>query len=103
MSWTRVRHLPTFIFFVLFFILTIVQTRLVAQDSATGIMRGTVLDVTGSRIPRASIVVVNPATGARYAATSDAEGRFALELLPGDYSARVVAQGMSPQVTPQIH
>jgi hypothetical protein len=103
MSWTRVRHLPTFIFFVLFFILTIVQTRLVAQDSATGVMRGTVLDVTGSRIPRASIVVVNPATGARYAATSDAEGRFALELLPGDYSARVVAQGMSPQVTPQIH
>ncbi len=40
----------------------------------------------------------------RYSAASDAEGRFALDLLPpGDYSARVVAQGMSPQVTPQLH
>jgi len=77
---------------------------LAAQDSATGAIRGTVLDSTGSRIARASIVVVNTATGARYTATSDGEGRFALELLPpGDYSARVVAEGMSPQVTPQLH
>ncbi|SPF49505.1 conserved exported hypothetical protein [Candidatus Sulfotelmatobacter kueseliae] len=78
--------------------------RLGAQDSATGAIRGTVLDSSGSRIARASIVVVNTATGARYTATSDGEGRFALELLPpGDYSARVVAEGMSPQVTPQLH
>ena len=75
-----------------------------AQDSATGAIRGTVLDSTGSRIPQASIVVVNTATGMRYAATSDAEGSFTLDLLPpGDYSARAVAQGMSPQVTPQLH
>jgi len=78
--------------------------RLNAQDSATGAIRGTVLDSTGSRIPQASIVVVNTASGARYTATSDGEGRFALGLLPpGDYSARVVAEGMSPQVTPQLH
>ena len=78
--------------------------RLVAQDSATGAIRGTVLDSTGGRMAQASIVVVNTATGARYSAASDAEGRFALDLLPpGDYSARVVAQGMSPQVTPQLH
>ena len=58
----------------------------------------------GGRIAQASIVVVNTATGMRYTATSDAEGRFAFELLPpGDYSARVTAQGMSPQVTPQLH
>ena len=77
---------------------------LAAQDSATGAIRGTVLDATGSRIPQASIVVVNTATGARHAATSDAEGSFTLDLLPpGDYSARVTAQGMSPQVTPQLH
>jgi hypothetical protein len=78
--------------------------RLTAQDSATGAIRGTVLDATGSRIAQASIVVVNAATGARYTASSDGEGRFALELLPpGNYSARVVAEGMSPQVTPQLH
>jgi hypothetical protein len=75
-----------------------------SQDAATGALRGTVLDPTGSRIAQASIVAVNAATGARYSATSDAEGRFSLDLLPpGDYTARAVAQGMSPQVTPTLH
>ncbi len=77
---------------------------LAAQDSATGSVRGTVVDPTGARLTQASIVVVNAATGVRYTATSDSEGRFALELMPpGDYSARVEAPGMSPQVTPQLH
>jgi len=82
----------------------IMPPRLHSQDSATGSIRGAVLDSTGGRIPQASIVVINIATGTRYTATSDAEGRFGLDLLPpGDYSARAVAQGMSPQVTPQLH
>lgn len=85
------------------FVMVQLATSLSAQDSATGTVRGTVLDATGSRIPQASIVVVNTATGTRHTATSDAEGAFTLELSPGDYSARVVAQGMSPQVTPQLH
>ena len=47
---------------------------------------------------------MSSATGARYSTTSDAEGRFSLDLLPpGDYSARAAAPGMSPQVTPQLH
>ena len=75
-----------------------------AQDSSTGLIRGTVSDATGGRIPQALVVVVNTATSHRYTATSDAEGRFALDLLPpGDYSARVEAPGMSPQETPQLH
>ena len=88
---------------ILFVIMMPTPIRLMAQDSATGSIRGAVLDATGGRIPHASIVVVNTATGTRYTATSDAEGRFALEMPPGDYSARVTAQGMSPQVTPQLH
>jgi hypothetical protein len=76
---------------------------LLAQDSAIGSIRGTILDPTGARVPQASVVVVNAGTGVRSTATSDAEGHFALELLPGDYAARVEAQGMSPQVTPQLH
>jgi len=75
-----------------------------AQDAATGAIQGTVLDPSGSRIAQASIVAVNAATGVRFSTTSDAEGRFSIDLLPpGDYSARAVAQGMSPQVTPQLH
>src|ERR1700728_1081999 len=75
-----------------------------AQDAATGAIHGTVLDPAGAHIAQASIVVVNSATGTRYAAASAAEGRCVLDLLPpGDYSARAVAQGMSPQVTPPLH
>jgi hypothetical protein len=93
-----------FSFLIPLLLVTAGAFRLTAQDSATGAIRGTVLDATGSRIAQASIVVVNAATGARYTASSDGEGRFALELLPpGNYSARVVAEGMSPQITPQLH
>ena len=77
---------------------------LTAQDAATGAIHGTVVDLHNLRIPGASIVAVNTATGLRYLATSDTEGRFSIDLLPpGDYSARVVAKDMSPQVTPQLH
>jgi hypothetical protein len=78
--------------------------QLAGQDSATGSIRGTVVDPAGARVTQASIVVVNAGTGTQYMATSDSEGRFALELLPpGDYSARVEAEGMSPQVSPSLH
>jgi hypothetical protein len=75
-----------------------------SPQDATGSLRGTVLDASNSRIPQASITIVNTATAARYNAVSDALGNFALDLHPpGDYSARVVAEGMSPQITPQLH
>src|SRR5258708_852877 len=75
-----------------------------AQDAATGAIHGTVVDLHDLRIPGATIAVVNTATGARYSATSDAEGRFSIDLLPpADYSARAVAKAMSPHVTPHLH
>jgi hypothetical protein len=74
------------------------------QDSASGALRGTVVDASGSRVARASVVAVNVATSIRFFTASDAEGRFAIGLLPpGEYFARAVAEGMSPQVTPQLH
>jgi hypothetical protein len=89
---------------VIILILCLLLSPLAAQDAATGAIHGTVVDLHDLRIPGATIAVVNTATGTRYSASSDAEGRFALDLLPpGDYSARVVAQNMSPQITPQLH
>jgi hypothetical protein len=85
------------------FIISLALISAAAQDSATGSMRGNVLDSTGGRIAQATVVVVNTATGVRHAATSDAAGNFALDLQPGDYTARVEAEGMSPQVSPQLH
>ena len=93
-----------FTFFILLIVNLMCSAPLHPQDSATGSIRGVVLDAGGARIPQASIVVVNTATNARYVASSDAEGRFVLELLPpGDYSGRAEAEAMSPQVTPPLH
>ena len=98
MSSTRIVVLPALVVFLL-----TLPAPVMAQD-ATGAIRGIVLDSSGSRIAQASVALVNNATGTRYTAVSDAEGAFALDLLPpGDYSGRAVAEGMSPQVTPQVH
>jgi hypothetical protein len=75
-----------------------------AQDAATGAIHGTVLDPAGAHIAAASVVAVNSATGVCYSTMSDAEGRFTVDLLPpGDYTARAVADKMSPQETPPLH
>ena len=75
-----------------------------AQDAATGAIHGTVLDASGRRVAKASVVAVNVATGTRVFTTSDNEGRFAVESLPpGEYFVRAVADGMSAQITPQLH
>jgi len=74
-----------------------------AQDASTGAIRGVVSDASGGRIPNASVAFVSAATGFRYLATTGTDGRFALDLLPpGEYSGRVEAQGMSPQVVQHL-
>jgi carboxypeptidase family protein len=66
-----------------FLLICLVCATLAAQDSATGSLRGTVLDPNGGRIAHASAVVVNVETGTRFTAATNAEGRFTVELLPG--------------------
>ena len=98
MSWTRFSTLA-----LILFSLMLASVVVTAQD-ASGSIRGTVYDSAGGGIAQASVVIVSTATGLRLATTSDGEGAFAFDLLqPGDYSGRVTAQGMSPQVTPQLH
>ncbi len=73
------------------------------QDSSTGAVHGTVSDVSGSRVANATVVLANTGTGLRYAVTTDAEGRFSIELLsPGEYVGRAAAPGLSPQITPAL-
>jgi len=76
---------------------------MMAQDTSTGAIRGTVSDSAGARISAAAVVLVNAATNFRYSTSSDVSGRFAFELLPpGEYSARADSPGMSPQNTPRL-
>src|ERR1700733_14163041 len=57
------------------------------------------------------LVLVTPALaqdasppGLPYSPTPDPEGHYFLDLLPpGDYSARAESQGMSPEITPNLH
>ena len=85
-------------------VLTAISSACLAREGSTGAIRGTVLDPSGRSIPGASVALVNDATGVHFEQTSDLRGKFAFELLPpGDYSARVTAEGMSPQLSPGIH
>src|SRR5215470_3769101 len=85
-------------------VLTAVSSACFAQDSSTGAIRGTVLDPSGRTIAGASVALANDATGIHFEQTSDLRGRFVFELLPpGDYTARVTADGMSPELGPGIH
>ncbi|MGZ4813497.1 MAG: TonB-dependent receptor, partial [Terriglobales bacterium] len=69
----------------------------IAQDSATGTIRGVVDDAAGARLAGASVVVRVIAKGwTRRTATND-EGSFSVPLLePGEYLVRVEAAGMAP-------
>src|SRR5689334_5979126 len=90
------RHV-IFVFAALFLLLS----PCFSQDGSTGAVRGIVLDPSGGRIVGATVALVNNSTAFHYQQTSDSEGRFAFALLPpGDYSARVTADKMLPQLSP---
>src|SRR4051812_17976407 len=75
-----------------------------AQDSSTAAIRGTVADATGARIPGASVTAQRAATGFTRSVKADNAGAFALDFLPpGEYSVRVEAPQMAPEVRSGVH
>ena len=68
-----------------------------AQDSATGAIRGTVEDAAGARVAGAKVLVTETAKGLTSATVTNDDGGFSVPLLtPGGYTVRVVAPGMAP-------
>jgi Carboxypeptidase regulatory-like domain/TonB dependent receptor-like, beta-barrel len=85
-------------------VLSTISSACLGQDSSTGALRGSVLDPSGRSIAGAGVALVNDATGVHFEQTTDLRGRFVFDLLPpGEYSARVTAEGMSPELSPSIH
>jgi hypothetical protein len=69
----------------------------VAQDAATGAIRGTVEDAAGARVQGAQVTVTAVGKGWTRNTSSNDEGGFALPLLePGAYAVRVEAPEMAP-------
>ena len=65
-----------------------------AAQADRGAIRGVVTDATGAAVAEAQITAVDVTTNASRTVLSDAEGRYAISLLPpGDYRLRIEAAG----------
>jgi hypothetical protein len=72
---------------------------LFAQGSDLGTIRGIVTDSSGALVPDAQVQITNLGTLKVYPFKTDAHGSFdAPDLAPGQYSARVSAQGFETSV-----
>lgn len=70
-----------------------------AQAAGTARLEGTVSDIQGAAIPAARVVLTQLSTNLSREQLSDAEGRFAFDLLPAsEYSLRAEAQGFTTTV-----
>jgi Carboxypeptidase regulatory-like domain len=71
--------------------------------SATGTVRGTVLDATGAVVPNAKVTIENLATGVAVTIVTSSDGTYqAPSLNPGTYSVGVEAPGFDKLVADQI-
>ncbi len=88
---------PLFLWIALLALIGLASERAESQ-LADGHLVGTIVDVTGSSIPGASVRAENPGTGAVWAQESDALGTYRFNNLPvGRYTLTVVADGFAPK------
>ena len=67
------------------------------SQGTEGSIRGVLTDSTGAAVPGAAVTVTNQATGATKAATSGADGSYAVSVAPGTYSVTVALRGFGKQ------
>lgn len=73
-------------------------------QSATGQLSGSVVDPNGARVPGATVRVINVDTSLERQATTDANGDFAVQLLPpGKYKVEISAQGFRKAVIEEVN
>jgi hypothetical protein len=70
------------------------SSNVLAQSGPTGSLSGTVLDLGGAAVLGAKVTATNTGTGLNRNATTDAEGRWTINVLPvGSYKITIEAQG----------
>lgn len=89
-SWSKV----LFVLFIMLAGMSLLATRLSAQNRATGEIRGTVFDPSGARVPGVTVHITNTLTGVHVAAASDSTGTYDAPFLqPGTYSLTFQKEG----------
>ena len=80
-----------------FAVLLAVAPTVLAAQSRTGSIAGTVANDEGNRLPGVAVTVENDLSGLRRSATTDAEGYYEIPDLPaeGDYLVRVSLAGFA--------
>lgn len=85
------------ILFILFFLgaLVLGVDTALSQDASLGAIRGYVIDVSGARVPNATVSLRQPSRGFEFRQTTNAEGGFAFAMVQaGEYEIRAEATGM---------
>lgn len=86
---------------VLFTGLSLLDALLVAQTAA--ILQGRITDASGAVVPDARIVLLDLATDAERATSSDARGEYRFDVLPiGTYRLRVESPGLKAALLPHL-
>lgn len=99
------RDIVYLILFILFFLgaLVLGVDTAFSQDASLGAIRGHVFDVSGARVPNASVSLRQPSRGFEFRQATDAEGGFAFAMVQaGEYEIRAEATGMRLSVQRDI-
>jgi hypothetical protein len=84
---------------VVFMLLGIAPTLLLAQGSTAGTVKGTVTDPSGAVIRSATVTVYNPVSGFQRTALTDSSGNFSISNIPfSSYHTTISAKGFATHV-----
>jgi hypothetical protein len=86
-----------------FSVFVLVASSAFGQSGATGTVLGSVTNISGAPMPRASIAVTNMASGVTKRTSTNSAGTFVLEYLsPGTYELQVSAKGYGKTIVRNI-
>jgi outer membrane receptor protein involved in Fe transport len=88
---------------LLLFVFSALPTVWAQTGYATGTVRGTVFDAQGAVVPKATVTIRNPSTGATRGVVTSPDGTYQVSSLnPGTYTVEVDAQGFNKLIADEV-
>ncbi len=79
------------------------STATLRGQGTSGTFTGTVTDASGAVVPRATVTIINQATGVKYNVTTNSSGVYTVPAVPpGQYTIRATKQGFQTYVTRDV-